>query len=343
MKMIFNDTTGIEEGSTRLYVYNLHHWLSKLGYDVYLNDWDNYLDYDIAIFGKNVKVEEIKRARAQNPKLICGTIHPSNLTNWKRKLLKESDFFIVGSITEREHYCHYNKNVFFVPQIERLFNKVKKHEVHEPVVLGYHGNFDHLTQFHPHLKPALEILAGEFHIKLLVVCSRKPLSSWCVGRPDIEIEGVTWTLDTVEEQLLRCDIGLVPGLTPITSKEKNLIFKFLKLKQRGITSYTNDYLLRFKNNTNAGRAFVFHQLGIPVISDYLPASFHILADPKCGYLAHSTEGWLFALRNLCESADHRQKIAQNALKEFNRLYDPLEWSKRLYRNIKNLWYQFRVS
>jgi hypothetical protein len=342
MKIVFNDITGIEEGSSRLHVYNLHHWLSKLGYDVHLNDWNHYSDYDIVCFGKSVKVEEIIKAKAQNPKLICGSINPSDYTSKKRKILKKSDFFIVASITEREYYCQYNKNVFFVPQIERLFNKVKKHEDHEPIVLGYHGNFDHLTQFHPYLKPALEILAKEFRIKLIVVSSRKPLKFWRVGRPDIEIAGVPWTLDTFEEQLLRCDIGLVPGLTPITSREKNLIFKFLKLKQRGITSYTDDYLLRFKNNTNSGRTFVFHQLGIPVVSDYLPTSFHILADPRCGYLAHSTEGWLFALRNLCKSADHRQKIAQNALKEFNRLYDPLEWSKRLYQDIENLWRRFRV-
>lgn len=342
MRVVFNDDKGNESiGSTRIFVYNLHHWLSQLGYDVHLNDWINYSDYDVAIFGKNVEAEQIQMARAQNPKLMCGSIHPSDFTSQKRNVMKQSDFFIVGSIEERDYYCRYSNNVFIFLDLERIFNKVKKHEDHEPIVLGYHGNLDHLTQFHPYLRQALEILATEFPVKLLVVFNKKQLGQWRVGRPDIEIEEVQWELDTIQEQLLRCDIGLVPGLTPISPTEKRGIFNFLKCTQRRITSYKHDYLLRFKNTTNSGRAFVFHQLGIPVVSDFLPSNFHILADPRCGYLAHSTEGWLFALRNLCESAEKRQEIAQNALKEFQRLCDPLDWSTRLYQDIENLWKRLR--
>jgi len=84
-------------------------------------------------------------------------------------------------------------------------------------------------------------------------------------------------------------------------------------------------------------ATVFHQLGIPVISDFMPTSFHILDNFKCGYLAHSKGGWLSALEKLSKSAELRQEIAQNALKEFNRLYNPLDWSKRLHQDIEKLW------
>ncbi len=342
MRMVFNDDKGDKNiGSTRIFVYNLHHWLSQLGYDVHLNDWTHYSGYDVALFGKNVEVEQIQKARAQNPKLMCGSIHPSDYTKGKRKVIKQSDFFIVGCIEERDYYCRYSNNIFIFLDLERSFNKVKKHEDHEPIVLGYHGNLDHLAQFHPYLKPALEILAKEIPVKLLVVFNKKQLGPWRVGRPAIEIEEVQWELNTIQEQLLRCDIGLVPGLTPISPAEKKVIFSLLKCTRRGIRSYKHDYLLRFKNTTNSGRAFVFHQLGIPVVSDFLTSNFHILADPRCGYLAHSTEGWLFALRDLCRSAEKRQEIAQNAVTEFNRLCNPLEWSGRLYQDIENMWQRFR--
>jgi hypothetical protein len=344
MRIVFNDNRGDENlGSTRIFVHNLHYWLSQLGYDVHLNDWTHYTDYDVAIFGKNVEAAQIQEARARNPKLVCGCIHPNDVTSQKKAIMKQSDFFIAGCHEERDYYLRYNKNVFILLDLERMFTRVKKHEDHEPIVLGYHGNLDHLAQFQPYLKPALETLAREIPIKLLVVFNKKQLGPWRVGRPAIEIEEVQWDIETIEEQLLRCDIGLVPGLTPISPAEKRAIFGLLKCLQRRITSYKHDYLLRFKNTSNSGRAYVFHQLGIPVISDFLPSSFHILADPRCGYLAHSTEGWVSALRDLCQSAEKRQKIAQNALAEFQRHCDPLEWSQRLYEDIENLWQRLTSS
>jgi len=337
LKIVFIDNADVEIGSTRIWVHNLHHWLAQLGYDVHLNDLDHYSNYDVAIFGKSVGSEDILRAKAENPDLVCGTINPSDFTTVKIRVMESCDFFVVGSIEEKDYYYRYNENVFLFPLIERIFNRIKVHEDHEPILLGYHGNLHHLTQFHPHLKEALEKLDQECPIKLLVVSNEEGARSWKIGRPDIDIEVVQWSLDGVQEQLLRCDIGLVPGLTPINQTEKNTVFRFLKQSQSDIISYNHDYLLRFKNNTNAGRAFVFFQLGIPVVSDFIPSCFHILANPDCGFLAHYTDGYLHALRTLCRSVETRERVAQNALKAFQRFYNPLDWSKRIYGNIEKLW------
>ena len=185
----------------------------------------------------------------------------------------------------------------------------------------------------------MEILNSKVPIKLIVIYDKNKLGSWDRGRPNIEIEEVQWELNTIQEKLLQCDIGIVPGLVPIDKISKIIQFNMLRLIQKGKSFYKNDYLIRFKNTTNAGRAFVFHQLGIPVVSDFLPTNFHILSDSKCGYLAHSTEGWLFALKKLGGSSEHRQEIAQNALEEFGRFYNPLKWSRRLYQDIENLWHR----
>jgi len=94
---------------------------------------------------------------------------------------------------------------------------------------------------------------------------------------------------------------------------------------------------QLKINSNAGRAFVFHQLGIPVIGEFSPSHFHVLGNPQCGYLAHSTAGWLNALRDLSHSALKRAEMAEMAFREFKRLYDPLEWAQRLYQQMEYHW------
>lgn len=338
MKIVFNDNRGSQNvGSTRIWILNLHEWFKQRGYSANLNVWDSYKDFDVAIFGKNVKINEFKKARKGNDRLMCGVVNPSDFTKGKREILEESDFVIVGSIEERDYYYKYKNKVLIFPLIEKMFNKTKKHEECSPITIGYHGNLDHLTQFHPYLKEALDVLSREIPVKLIAIYNKKDLPSWTMGRPNINIEEVQWEYETIEDVLLQCDIGLVPGLAPISARAKKNIFYFMKCFQKSRGSFSTDYLLRFKNTTNSGRAFVFHQLGIPVISDFIPSSFHILSNPKCGYLANSKEGWLFALRELCGSAEIRQEIAKNAKDEFHRLYDPLKWSTRLHNDIERLW------
>ncbi|MBT3273106.1 MAG: glycosyltransferase, partial [Spirochaetales bacterium] len=135
-----------------------------------------------------------------------------------------------------------------------------------------------------------------------------------------------------------CDIGLVPGITHISHDEQKTWFKEMAGRYPGRSGFkgAGPYLLRFKGFSNAGRAFVFHQLGIPVVACFMPSHFHILGNPDCGYLAHSTEGWLKGLRELCSSVERRQKIADAAAIEFQRLYNPLSWAKRLHKQIEDL-------
>lgn len=338
MRLLFNDNKGDKNiGTTRIMVYDTFNRLKSLGLNVKLNLYDRYNEFDVVIFGKSMPIEEFRMARLQNPRILVGSIHPSDYTTSRVGILKESDFFVVGSIEERDYYYRYSSNVYYMPLIESIFDSVKLHIDKSPIVLGYHGNLDHLTHFDPFLKEALEALSKEISIKLLVIYNKKELGIWNKGRPDINIEDVQWKHNAIKDVLLQCDIGLVPGTISINRNIAKAIYHYLKYyrKYRGV--FPNDYLLRFKNTTNAGRAFVFHQLGIPVVSDFIPSCFHILANPKCGYLVNSAEGWLFALRDLCESAEKRQEIARNALIEFNRLYDPLEWSTQLYKNIEYLW------
>jgi glycosyltransferase involved in cell wall biosynthesis len=93
--------------------------------------------------------------------------------------------------------------------------------------------------------------------------------------------------------------------------------------------------MRFKNKSNAGRSFVFHQLGIPVVADITPSHFHVMGNPDCGFLVADKAGWYKALLKLTNYRT-RQEIADNAKKEFDRLYDPHDWARKLYREIEEI-------
>ena len=64
-------------------------------------------------------------------------------------------------------------------------------------------------------------------------------------------------------------------------------------------------------------------------------NFHILGNPDCGFIAHNKRGWCKSIMSL---ADHqtRQFIADNAKVEFDRIYDPLVWAKRLYNQLMEI-------
>ena len=90
-----------------------------------------------------------------------------------------------------------------------------------------------------------------------------------------------------------------------------------------------------KNKSNSGRMFAFIQHGIPVIADLTPSNLHILGNPENGYAVFSKDGWLNALKELSK-AKKRNTISRNALIEFNRLYNPLEWVSKLANNIQQI-------
>lgn len=335
LKIAFFDHGSKELGSTRIWVYNLIDWFTKIGIKCQLNNYENLDRNDVIIIGKNFNDNELYKIKLKHRQII-GIINPSDKNKKSKKYLDITDFTIVGSFEEKLYYDNFKKNNFVFPLIEK-YNAFKQHKDNKIIVFGYHGNKQHLEEFFPHLTRALEIFARERDIKLKVIYNIKNLGAWVKGKPKIDIEFVQFQLDTFQDELLECDIGLVPGLVHVNLNMKKIFFYLSKIFNFSYTGNSNDYLIRFKNTTNAGRAFVFHQLGIPVVSDLIPSNFHILANPDCGYLAHNTESWIYAFRELSSSAKYRQEIAINAKNEFNRLYNPIFWAKKLYNNIENLY------
>lgn len=331
-------------GSARIWIYNLFDNFKKLGVQVYLNDWNNYEKYDLAVFGKDTFYKDLIRAKSKNPKIICGIINPSDEKNFKsfflnfqeKKKIKVCDFFIVGSVEEKAYYNKYCKNVFIYPLIEKLYTRIKKHDTKKKIILSYHGNLDHLKQFQYGLKEALENLYKEFDLELRVYYNLK-LGKWRTGRPRIPVVIKSWDINHIEKDLLESDIGLAPSVNTSNSLKNKFLIYFTKLIFFSQKNYNNDYILRFKNNTNGGRAFVYFQLGIPVVSGFNLQCFNVIGNNEAGFFAHSEESWYLSIKNLIEDVNLRKKMSILAKKKFDEEYDEDKWSKIIYDQLSYLY------
>ncbi len=308
--------------SYRIWVQDLGKYFNELGIKTYVNKIpDNIKNNVVIILGKS-DVNKCNDYKKKYPNNLIGLINPEGGISYS------ADFIIVGSTEEKDSLI-INKNVFIFPLIENQYRKItqKKHVDKDNIIVGVHGSYTHLSKFAPHLQKALEEFSEKVNITLKVN-SNLSKKKWLSGKPAINnIEMIDYNFKTFSNEILNCDIGLVPNLIDNTPFFKNTS------KTKGL--YKNDYFFRMKNKSNSGRMFVFIQHGIPVIADLTPSNLHILGNPENGFAVFNKDGWLNALKEL-SSAKIRNSISRNALKEFNRLYDPIKWASNLISNIQKI-------
>ena len=308
----------LNRGSYRIWVNDLNHYFKYLKINSAIND-ESIDSYDIVIIDKN-STNYYDKVKEKYPNKKVGIINLSKDSKLK------PDFVIAGSIEEMDSLSHH-KNVFLFPLIENMFQNIrlKNHKNTETMTICYHGNVYHLNAFSLGLKNALESFHNDIPIKLRVI-TESDQPNWIDGKPNVPIEFIKYNLDTIIGDILDSDIGIVPNINdiPTISKINN---------NTGLIP--SDYLVRFKNKSNAGRAFVFHQLGIPVVADLTPSHLHILGNPQNGFAVLNEKGWIKAFSKL-KNSKFRQEISINAKSEFDRLYNPIKWANNLYNNIKKI-------
>ena len=135
MKFCFiTQNQNLNTGSYRIHVDNLNNYFNQNNIESAINP-RNIDDYDIHIYGKgdyNIK----------NRRKINGTITPSSDCN----VLNQFNFIIVGSWEEKESMISKNKNIFLFPQSEKMYlDTIPKTHIHkDEIIIGYHGNQNHL-------------------------------------------------------------------------------------------------------------------------------------------------------------------------------------------------------
>lgn len=330
MRLLFLDNgTKTTYGSQRIYIKNLMQWARELGHEVSYNK-TNYDAYDIILCDKGYSgsVHSIREIKKSSDAIV-------GIANNTTSIITEYDFCIAACQTEWVHSVQFNKNVLRFPLIE-ILDGYKEHNNVDQITICYHGNKEHLEQMSPSILSSLEALSKNYRIKLKAIYNIGELGIWKHNRPEIEIDDVQWDFDQLAPQILECDIGLVPANSPINNFEKKCFISFQNLFHKMKPGNSNDHLIRFKACSNAGRAFVFHQLGLPVVSEIYPDAYHILQSHNTGYIAGNFNSWFIALEQLCCDYVHRQEVADNAKVEFDRLYNPLIHARKLISEIEDL-------
>jgi glucose-1-phosphate thymidylyltransferase len=104
MKILLNSRqTDQSFGSPRIFIYNLYSYFKEVDVDAYLNDWENYDNYDVVIFAKGTSITDINKAFLNDKNLSVRILDRGTAwldTGTFKSLMQASNF--VEVIEERQ-------------------------------------------------------------------------------------------------------------------------------------------------------------------------------------------------------------------------------------------------
>lgn len=316
----------ISSGSDRIFCYTFSKFLNKLencNSKVFESPFNN-LDCDIAIFKKDYPLKNIKEL-SYNKNLLIGIVNPSDKSKNSLDSIQIADFAIVGSIEEKAYYSKYIK-CFVYPLIEEIDEKnIIDYKSRPDKTICYHGNKQHLDFININIEKAL-IRLTEDGYKFKAVYDYKNLGK-C--KKKFITEHIQWEYTSWLEEISNSTVGICPS-THYPGLVRSKLSKIIS-RQRVLR---NDYLLQYKNTSNASRAFIFHQLKIPVVAEIGGSVHHILGDEESGYICYSEESWYESISRLCKDESLNKKFAEKSFLLMKKLYDPYLWCEKFIDEMK---------
>lgn len=320
----------ISSGSYRIWVNDLSKTFNEINIisEIFtLNELDKIeKNTDVIIMCKSAykTCDHIKR---MFPDVLLGAI------NIDCKYSNENiDFVIVGSIEEYTSMSLY-EHVFIYPLIERKFKniKIKSHSNNKDTFdICFHGHYPHLFKFEPFLRAAIELFHKEIKpVNLKIITGNKHFK-WQAGKPNVNVTMYNYDEDFVDI-IQSCDIGIVPNVSDMRLFVKDL----QKQTSTEYGLYDTDFFLRMKNKTNAGRAYVLYQLGVPVIHDLSPSSFELLCKTGYNICAHDKDSYFREMKKLL-NCKLRNEIAIKNKEVFDNFYNPRDHAENLIKKIKEI-------
>lgn len=318
----------IKVGSYRIWIHDSAEIMKNLGFDVEIHRTFETLRKDsVVILSKG---DSHQRAYLPDDRTV-GAINIS--ADSKVNL----DFVIVGSIEEKKSIEKFCDNVFIVNLIEKMYedSSLKIHQSKENITIGYHGSYTHLYKLKYGFVEAFnDIIKTGKKLNLVTLTNDPGLSGKIlsdIGLNKEDFKNILWSFSTAKEVIQSFDIGIVPNCSDLMFEIENL--KNTTSVDRGL--YNTDFAIRFKNKSNAGRSFVFNQLGIPVISDLTPSNMPMYHDELCGLVAICKKSWKNSIEKLSDE-NLRNVISNEAYKRYREIYSMERDIANLVREITNL-------
>ena len=187
-------------------------------------------------------------------------------------------------------------------------------------LLCYHGNHMHVHSvlgFVKHVAPPFDlrlIVPGGFAAKIGKAartalaertCGPSGSDAACVG-----IEVMAYSAPTIYQRLVGCDVGLSPSEVLPGHDVATMARTTAHLFQGGDTQ-PEDMVKRCKRTANAGRAFVFMQLGVPVIIDACPEPllFANYGGRPTAVVVYRADLWADTIQRLLANPGERARLS----------------------------------
>ena len=299
--------------------------------DITFSDRENYGRYDVALFMTyKGDFEDLSEAKKANPDLIAGIIDPRRDV-WDYR--EDVDFLVIDSIEMEDFYAKFNKPMLRYQEYPGVELQQKKHHEKGRPIIAYHGNSIHLSSMGPRITPALEALAEDHDFEFWAIYNFDDRE--CdVGLPEnLPVRHIRWHENVYEETLAQADIGIAPSCVPL--KRPGRLKKHSALSDYFSPS-DDDYLLRFKMPSNAGRVVVYGRLGLPVVAGFLPSFMQVIEDGVSGFLAYSAAGWYRKLEQLLQSYELRQQLGDELQRVVVDRFDFGKQNERLLQSLEAL-------
>jgi glycosyltransferase involved in cell wall biosynthesis len=316
MKFVLN--TNYQEAGAKTVWDNLAVRLQAAGHSVVFNDWDHYDHYDVAMFmSPDSKIREVK---AVSPKTMCGLFDPKANLVRQRAEARAADFLVVSSLEQKDFFLQFNANIFIYYMFHDVAEVPKVHANKEKIIIGYHGNRQHLHAMKP-VTRALDVMAKKYDIEFWAIYNIKKIGKWNMNLPKVcPVKHIQWSPEERVASLSQCDIGIAPSILPLSLVDRLFARPWRTFVPRFFNwegFNKNDYLLRFKYSNNPGRLYVFSQMHIPVITDFTPSSCELVRDNHSGLLVASEAGWERALEKMITDAEFRKTASDNLKKHID--------------------------
>lgn len=310
MKIVIN--TNYDSAGTKVCVDDLTPRLKKADHHVVNNDWDNYSQYDLAIFMS--PDSDIENAKKNNPSIKTCIMNPMTDYPKLQRNVAATDFLVVGSLEQRDEQLKYNPNIFIYYMFPDIKSVQKTHQQKKTTIIGYHGNKEHLFNLQPHVTEAMSRISTRHDIEFWAMYNIEKLGRWNPRFSEkVTMKHIQWSPDNYTKFLAKCDVGIVNNAIPTPPDKRHIInqplTRYFGLNLRPYRA--RDTRIRFKYSSNPGRIYVFSQLGIPVISDFVPSMSQLIRDEHSGFIVNSSSGWSWAMDRLISDPALRQRFSDN--------------------------------
>jgi hypothetical protein len=281
----------------------------------------NLGDSNVALlFGSEYDLLTLRR---RHPNTRLGHLEPRAA---QRNAIDRYDFVVVNSIESADYFASPDQFVFIFPTFPIMDSaKVILNDDRSTNTLriGYHGNKIHLSSMYPRITEALNRLREYIEIELWAMYNIRELGRWNErGLKGIKVNHLQYKPENYSKYISKVDIGIVPQLIPV--RKSRLMRWLIGSPFSRFNERHDNFLMRFKETTNNGRAYVFAQYEIPVVADMTPSSCALFGESEYGYVAYSSNQWFNALASLARDMDLRRRMGLALKKRYEDLARPEE-------------------